>query len=472
MPQEDVESPLPMRRPSRTTPTRRASRTTWDEDHEDEALLDDEDDDAPSKRRGHSYARLQRAVVDNGLGAMLTLLALCFVGLVGVRWYSSASSQPWPSSLPPTSAEPSFSSSPPPPAPSCATFLAGDDGTHAAAAHAVVSVLFIGNSFVSHNGLPEAYRALITSAMPNATVTIKAVATASFKLTDHVKTVGGATLHGRRWTHVVMQEQSQIPGLLALQPTGNLGGGVGGSFDAGAGSAKEWPGLQPSQPSLDADCDASRAACRALASQASSMGAHAIVLLQTWAWRDGDDTMSAAIGEAFSSFGAMQERIAEGYHLLAAEARRAIAEAPPGFPSFEAPKSIEHANGGGTAAAVRIAPVGEAFRAFREREERSGSGGSSSGSGGGGSRTTGGGVASASGDSSAGFNRLYAEDGKHASRHGAHLAAAVLAYTLHGLRPAMPPDLDVEVAARLRAAAESAIGDCKPSSREDYQWKP
>ena len=444
MPYEDIESPT--RLGAGPLPTRRASRSTWDEGHEDESLLDE--DDEPSKRRGHSYACLPRAVM---LGAMLILLAICFIGHVCVHLSSS------PSSLPLSS---STSSPPSPPAASCATFLSVDDATDAAAAQAALSVLFIGNSFIS--GVAEAYRALITSAMPNATVTVKAVATASYKLTDHVATLGGATLHGRRWTHVVLQEQSQIPGLLALSR--DLGGG-GGSSGA-SGSTREWPGLQPSQPSLDADCDASRAACRALAAQASSVGAHAIVLLQTWAWRDGDDTMSAAIGEGFTSYGAMQARLAEGYHLLAGEARRAIAEAPPGFPTADAPKSIEHANGGGIAAAVRVAPVGEAFRALREHEERSGiSGGRGSSpepGGGGGVDTT----------SSSGFDGLYAEDGKHPSRHGVHLAAAVLSYSLHGLRPVTPPDLDAAMATRLRAAAESAIGDCKPSSRENYHWKP
>lgn len=326
-----------------------------------------------------------------------------------------------------------------------------------------VRTLFIGNSIVASHDLAGRYRALVAAAMPRATVQVATLSEARLSLADHsarmeeeegktAQVRGGSpiSLLRGRWTHVVLQEQSQLPALLALR--------IGASHADPA---------QHEQEHLDGEIARSRAAVRVLAAKASSLGAQAVVLMQTWGSRDGDsrtDVWPRWVGDSFHTFEGMQQHITAGCHALAREARAAISDAPAGFPLYNAPRQREHSNGGGTIATVRVAPVGEAFNAMRNAID---------------------GGMPAKPLAPDLFRRLYALDDAHPSQGGTDLAAAVLMHTLHGLIPSLPPEYgDDPFAHQLRAAAAEAVGcisstapstssvDVDVEHRTDYIWSP
>jgi hypothetical protein len=179
--------------------------------------------------------------------------------------------------------------------------------------------LFVGNSFVYFNDLPATFRGLATTSEPlRAPPIVETVAYGAYTLTAHLADANGtganprlATLFGladasapAAWDHVVLQEQSQIPGFDATDP------------------ARE----------------KSIASAVSLAAHAKASGATS-VLFMTWGYRNGDPQN----GFIYPDYLAMQARLEAGYRDMA----KAIANA--GSP-------------------VKIAPVGLAFKAIYERE--------------------------------------------------------------------------------------------------------
>ena len=164
--------------------------------------------------------------------------------------------------------------------------------------------LFLGNSYMYYNDLDKIYCDVVNSAQPDSPVVAKAVAKPNYWLRQHV--ADGQPPEGK-FTHVILQEQSQTPGLL----------------------------------DDDDELIQSKAACRKLAASACAKGgAKCIVLLQTWGRRDGDPTYP----DLFSDFESMQRRLTAGYKELAEEVRA------------ECSADVT----------VRIAPVGEAFGVIRQ----------------------------------------------------------------------------------------------------------
>lgn len=71
-------------------------------------------------------------------------------------------------------------------------------------------VLFIGNSYTYSNDLPTKFAKLAKSG--NHAVEVGVDAKGGWTLADHVKAIATSdTLSSKRWTYVVLQEQSQIP---------------------------------------------------------------------------------------------------------------------------------------------------------------------------------------------------------------------------------------------------------------------
>ena len=307
-----------------------------------------------------------------------------------------------------------------------------------------VRTLFIGDSFTTTSELPALYRQLVRESMPRATVEVQTIAADGLTLFDHASPPTAAaasrTVFDRQhWTHVVLQEAPWVPPQIALQVE--------------AGEAFVPPPPRASAAAIDPDSGTavhrSRVAVRVLAAKASFLGAEAVVLLQTPAWREGD-----AKDTHLDGFDRMQVRMAAGYHVLAAEARQAVADSLPGFPHFNAPRHREHARGGGTGARVRVAPVGDGFRSLHA------------------ARSTNGTTPASDPDSPELFGRLFSDDGRQLSTLGAHLAAAVLVYSLHGLEPSLPAEhaenaVEME---HLKSAAKAAVGDCSPL-QADYAWQ-
>ncbi len=172
--------------------------------------------------------------------------------------------------------------------------------------------LFIGNSYTFVNDLPGLFGAIARSlpAAPSA-VFVDSSTGGGRRLVQHVsdaRTVGHP-LHTAlntdvSWTHVILQEQSQIPGFPAGQP----------EFEESKLAAAELGGL-------------------------ATMRGATVVLFMTWGRRDGDSTNMGL----FPDFTAMQDRLEAGYRALADEARAA-------------------------GATVLIAPVGLAFREVHQSE--------------------------------------------------------------------------------------------------------
>ncbi len=172
--------------------------------------------------------------------------------------------------------------------------------------------LFVGNSYTFFNDLPSLYGTSLES-LPRVPdpIAIESSTAGGRRLVEHLTDARtmGHRLHGWLngdvdWTHVVLQEQSQIPG------------------------------FGPGQP----DFEQSRLAAAELATLATARGAR-VIFFVTWGRREGDPTNPGLFGD----FTAMQDRLDAGYALLADEARAAGAE-------------------------VALAPVGGAFRAVHDGE--------------------------------------------------------------------------------------------------------
>jgi hypothetical protein len=227
-----------------------------------------------------------------------------------------------------------------------------------AAVHSTSRTLFVGNSFTYVNDLPGMYRTLAPGAY------VDSVAYGAYLLTYDVADIQGtgasphlAQLLGpaapptTAWTHVVLQEQSQIAG---------------------------YPDAEP-------DKKASLAAALALSGYVAA--AHATtVLYMTWGYPNGDpDNLGF-----FPTYLAMQSELEAGYREMAHDVSAA-------------------------GRAVRIAPVGLAFKAVYDRE------------------------VSAGRDPHAPtslFMQLYGPDAKHPALPGTFVAACVMAATIDGVDPA------------------------------------
>jgi len=172
--------------------------------------------------------------------------------------------------------------------------------------------LFVGNSYTFYNDLPNLYRSVAESLpTPPATVSVDSSTGGGRRLVQHVTDARtmGHPLHTAlntdvSWDHVVLQEQSQIPGF----PEGNA------EFDQSQLAAAELSGL-------------------------ANMRGASVVLFMTWGRRNGDDRNMAL----YPDFSTMQDRLEAGYRAMAADAEAA----------------------GVTAL---IAPVGLAFREVYESE--------------------------------------------------------------------------------------------------------
>ncbi len=173
------------------------------------------------------------------------------------------------------------------------------------------AILFVGNSFTFGNDLEALWASLHQSLAPDVKVDSRRVASAGYRLEQHLSdaTTPTSTKALREllvtappaWDFVVLQEQSQIPG------------------------------FPPGQP----EHDASVAAAVGLAGLAHAAGAETL-LLETWGYRAGDATNP----DLFGTFEVMQEALTAGYAEMAA----AIAAA--GYP-------------------VRVIPAGQAFAAAK-----------------------------------------------------------------------------------------------------------
>jgi hypothetical protein len=179
--------------------------------------------------------------------------------------------------------------------------------------------LFIGNSFTFFNDLPGTYLGLATRIAPaGAPPFIDSVAYGGYTLTQHLADARGtgenprlATLIGTgdagaaKWNHVVLQEQSQIPGFQVEESDERI---------------------------------ASMASAVSLSKYVAAAGATS-VLLMTWGKAKGDPDNTVW----FPDYATMQSLVEKGYremaHAIAIEGR-----------------------------AVKIAPAGLAFRSIRERE--------------------------------------------------------------------------------------------------------
>jgi len=172
---------------------------------------------------------------------------------------------------------------------------------------------FVGNSYTFFNDLPALYAEVVASLprAPDPLVTDSSTAGGK-RLVEHATDarVVGHPLHTAlnttegAWTHVVLQEQSQIPGFPEGQP----------------------------------ERDNSQTAVGELADLARMRGT-TVVLFVTWGRRDGD-AMNPGL---FPDYSTMQDRLDDGYDALAQIVRDAGAE-------------------------VRLAPVGAAFRVIHDAE--------------------------------------------------------------------------------------------------------
>lgn len=146
-------------------------------------------------------------------------------------------------------------------------------------------VLFVGNSYIYTNDLPQTYRTLALEAGVGATsLVIDSVTAGGYRLEQHAADAAGsarlATLLAAvespspRWTHVVLQEQSQIPG-----------------FPLSVGERAR-----------------SMTAVVELAARVDATDAQT-VLLETWGYRNGD----ARNGALFADYPTMQARLTLGY---------------------------------------------------------------------------------------------------------------------------------------------------------------
>jgi len=228
---------------------------------------------------------------------------------------------------------------PPPPAGGEETFDSGTTVTHDASGEgadgatpprdaSVVDAglpertLFVGNSFTYTNNLPGMYGALAAPVAPGQVAPMVAsVAYGAYTLTQHLADAQGtgpnpqlATLLGTgdaghvRWSHVLLQEQSQIPGF-ALSNAQRM---------------------------------SSMSSTVSLSGYVAATGA-TTVLLMTWGYAKGDPTNPTI----FPDYPTMQSLLTTGYEQMA----QAVATA---------------------GHAVKVAPAGLAFQAVYQREKTMG----------------------------------------------------------------------------------------------------
>lgn len=171
------------------------------------------------------------------------------------------------------------------------------------------AVIFVGNSYTAYNSLATSYRDAARDAGGDAftSVTTRAVTPGGYRLTQHASDAANPSSQLGRWlatgegaellTHLVLQEQSQIPGF----------------------------------PPGQADYEQSLAGAESLAARADALGA-VTVLYMTWGRRTGDSINPGL----YPDYPTMQDRLEAGYRAMAARIEGA------GYP-------------------VEIAPVGLAF---------------------------------------------------------------------------------------------------------------
>jgi hypothetical protein len=206
------------------------------------------------------------------------------------------------------------------PDPSPSDTSGADAGTPAAPL-AAERTLFVGNSFTYTNDLPGIYDAIAKTLAANAPVPyVDSIAYGSYTLAQHLadaqgtgpnprlSTLIGASAGGAKWNHVLLQEQSEIPGLPATNP----------------------------------ELPASMTAAVGLARYVVATGATP-VLFMTWGFPNGDPVNPTI----YPDYPTMQSLLEAGYRAMA----HAVAAA--GMP-------------------VAIAPAGLAFKAVRDREVAAG----------------------------------------------------------------------------------------------------
>ncbi len=182
-------------------------------------------------------------------------------------------------------------------------------------ARASRSVLFIGNSYIYFNDLPDMFASVVTSA-PGAPPVgrVESVTMGGWRLSQHAEDArtDGHVLSeflaptGPDWTHVVVQEHSQIPG------------------------------LPMDHPHYRSSLDAMSELARLIGSRRAK-----IVLFLTWGRRTGDP----ANPDVYPDYPMMQARLQMGYEALA-----------------------EHASMEGVE--VYVAPVGLAFSSVRTEDSQ------------------------------------------------------------------------------------------------------
>ena len=140
---------------------------------------------------------------------------------------------------------------------------------------AVIRVLFLGNSYTYGNDMPELFAELARSGGHD--VEVDMLAEGGLRLSDHAQSMETlARLTSKRWTFVVLQEQSQIPALQVYR------------------NREMYP------------------AARQLVSDIRQRGATPLFFL-TWAHRDGWPE------QGMDDFESMQKQITEGYTEIAQE---------------------------------------------------------------------------------------------------------------------------------------------------------
>eukprot|EP00931_Biecheleriopsis_adriatica_P006672 TRINITY_DN108039_c0_g1_i1.p1 TRINITY_DN108039_c0_g1~~TRINITY_DN108039_c0_g1_i1.p1 ORF type:complete len:649 (-),score=93.98 TRINITY_DN108039_c0_g1_i1:153-2099(-) len=138
---------------------------------------------------------------------------------------------------------------------------------------------FIGNSYTYYNDLPNLYKQLLQG---RCSVEVHCKAFPCYRLEQHV--ADGRPEVSLPWTHVVIQEQSQIPGLHRIRRYDSMIDAVGTIVD------------------------------RLNSSRGSDVS---LTLMQTWGRRDGDSQNPAE----FPDYEAMQCRLNRGFAALARTAR-------------------------------------------------------------------------------------------------------------------------------------------------------
>ncbi|GAQ87389.1 hypothetical protein KFL_003490110 [Klebsormidium nitens] len=160
-------------------------------------------------------------------------------------------------------------------------------------------VLFVGNSFTYANDLDKVFTLFMRSR--GIVVEAKRVAKGGYSFVQHLKDLenseeelysllGEGSQSEQRWDYVILQDQSQIPGTF------------------------QYTGLWES----------SKEALLQLAAIATKKGA-TVVLLQTWAHREGNyDRSNAFFTQLFPDYPTMQRLLITGYEMYKTEIEKAV----------------------------------------------------------------------------------------------------------------------------------------------------